>query len=48
MYTFFEKNNNKKNAIAKPIINAFFILHLLPRREKKKMERLIITLTFKK
>lgn len=36
MYTFFEKNNSKKNAIAKPIINAFFILHLLPRREKKK------------
>jgi len=36
MYTFFEKNNSKKNAIAKPITNAFFILHLLSRREKKK------------
>ena len=36
MYTFFEKNNSNKNAIAKTIKNAFFILHLLPRREKKK------------
>lgn len=36
MYTFFEKNNNKKNAIAKTIINAFFILHLLSRRKEEK------------
>ena len=36
MYTFFEKNNSKKNAIVKPIKNAFFTLHLLSRREKKK------------
>lgn len=49
MYTFFEKNNNKKNAIAKTIKNAFFILHLLSSKEKRrKMERLIIALTIKK
>ena len=36
MYTFFEKNNNKKNAIVKPIKNAFFTLHLLSRIKEEK------------
>lgn len=37
MYTFFEKNNSKKNAIAKPIINAFFTFTppLQERKEEK-------------
>lgn len=49
MYTFFEKNNSKKNAIAKPIINAFFTFTPpLQERKRKKMERLIIALTIKK
>jgi hypothetical protein len=36
MYTFFEKNNSKKNAIAKPIKNAFFNFYTSSQGEKKK------------
>ena len=35
MYTFFEKNNSKKNAIAKPIKNAFFTFTPPPKERKE-------------